>query len=248
MKILINFAMTMKTTGIISAIVAATLALAFGSPAASARQQTQPKRYWGGLMEYIVEGNDTIFVGDIRPSRIYPKMEKQKGRDWRKYYRLVHNFSKTYPYAIVARTLLEDVDSTLEADNLKNAKREKYIRQKQTELFNVFEEPLRNLTVSQGALLMKLIDRECGKSSFNIIKEYRNSIAAGFWQGIAKIFGSDLKKGYDATGEDRSIEDLVEKWEYGDFDNFYYSIFWQYPPKVVIPEEYLKKEKTVSSL
>lgn len=194
-----------------------------------------------GHLEYIIEGNDTIYVDQIRASRIFPKMAKQKGRDWRKYYRLVHNFSKTYPYALVARELLVEVDSTLEAENFTRAEREKYIKAQQKELFNVFETPLRNLTVSQGALLMRLIDREAGKSSFNIIKEYRNGIAAGFWQGIAKIFGSDLKKHYDAQGEDRSVEDLIQKWEAGDFDNFYYSLFWQYPPKVVIPEEYAKK-------
>lgn len=222
---------------IIAAALTATLLA--GLPRVASAQDNS-KRRWSGLMEYIVEGNDTIFIDEIRASRIFPKLKKQKGKDWRKYYRLVYNFSKVYPYAIVAKTLVARADSTIEADGLTGASREKYLLGVQKELFHVFEKPLRNLTVNQGALLMKLIDREASKSSFDIIKEYRNGMAAGFWQGIAKMFGSDLKKGYDPYGEDRATEDLVEKWWAGDFENFYYSLFWEYPKKVTIPEEYLR--------
>ena len=97
---------------------------------------------------------------------------------------------------------------------------------------------MRNLTVSQGALLMRLIDREVGKSSFNIIKDYKNGMAAGFWQGIAKLFGTDLKKPYDPEGEDKPTEELVQKWESGEFEGLYFSLFWQYPPTVEIPSKY----------
>ena len=70
---------------------------------------------------------------------------------------------------------------------------EKYLKEKQSEIFKTFETPLKNMTVSQGSILMRLIDREAGKSSFFIIKEYRNGIAAGFWQGVAKLFKQNLK-------------------------------------------------------
>ena len=113
------------------------------------------------------------------------------------------------------------------------------MNQVQEELFDVFEGQMRKLTVSQGALIMKLVDREVGKSSYNIIKGYKSGIAAGFWQGIAKIFGSDLKKPYDPEGEDALTEELVMMWESGDFDIFYFSLFWQDPPKMPIPEKYL---------
>ena len=190
------------------------------------------------MLQYIVEGKDTIYIDHIRASKVYSKLPKQKGREWRKYYRLVHNFSKTYPYALAARKIVARADSTIAADKLKRTKRDKYINQVQKELFNVFEKPLRGLTVSQGALLMKLIDRELGKSSYDIIKDYKNGIAARFWNGIAKMFGSDLRKPYDPEGEDKEIEDLVEIWEDGDFPAFYMSLFWQDPPIVEIPEEY----------
>ena len=192
----------------------------------------------GEMMEYIIEGKDTIYIDNIRASKVYSRVPRMKGREWRKYYRLVHNFSKTYPYAIVARKLVADADSTIAADKLKRVKRDRYINQVQKELFSVFESQMRSLTVSQGALLMKLIDREVGKSSYNIIKDYKNGMAAGFWQGIAKIFGSDLKKPYDPEGEDKATEELVELWESGDFPAFYWSLFWKDPPEMPIPEKY----------
>ena len=190
-------------------------------------------------LNYIVEGKDTIYIDHLEPSKVYSRLPRQKGKEWRKYYRLVHNFSKSYPYALVARKLVQEADSTIAADNLKWAKRDKYVNKVQKELFNVFEGQMRNLTVSQGALLMKLIDREVGKSSYNIIKDYKNGVAAGFWQGIAKIFGTDLKKPYDPEGEDKLTEELVKIWDAGDFQAFYFAIFWQDPPVMPIPEKYL---------
>lgn len=190
-------------------------------------------------MSYDVENGDTTYFGSIRPSKVYSRLPRQKGREWRKYYRLVHNFSKAYPYALVARKLVREADSTIAADNLKWAKRDRYIAKVQGELFDVFESQMRSMTVSQGALLMKLVDREVGKSSYDIIKDYKNGIAATFWQGIARIFGSDLKKPYDPEGEDMLTEELVGIWEAGDFQAFYFSIFWKDPPVVPIPEKYL---------
>ena len=190
-------------------------------------------------LKYIIEGKDTIYIDNINPSKVYSRLPKQKGREWRKYYRLVHNFSKAYPYALVARKLVQEADSTIAADKLKRVKREQYVNRVQKELFDVFESQMRNMTVSQGALLMKLIDREVGKSSYDIIKNYKNGMAAGFWQGIAKIFGTDLKKPYDPEGEDELTEELVKIWDAGDFQAFYFAIFWQDPPELPIPEKYL---------
>ena len=191
-----------------------------------------------GILEFIVEGNDTIYIDQIRASKVYSRLPKMKGREWRQYYRLVHNFSKAYPYALVAKKLVIEADSVIAAENLKGIKREKYINKVQKELFSVFESQMRSLTVSQGALIMKLVDREVGKSSYNIIKGYKSGITAGFWQGIAKMFGSDLKKPYDPEGEDAATEELVQSWEAGDFPAFYWSIFWKDPPEMPIPEKY----------
>ena len=197
-----------------------------------------PESPEGMYMHFMMEGRDTVFMDELPPARVYSRMPRQKGREWRRYYRLVHNFSKAYPYALAARHLVHEVDSTIEADNLKRAKRDRYINSMQKQLFEDFESSMRGLTVSQGALLMKLIDREVGKSSYMIIKDYKNGMAAGFWQGIAKIFGTDLKKPYDPEGEDRPIEELVQLWETGQFESLYYSLFWKYPPEMEIPSKY----------
>ena len=191
------------------------------------------------FLPYFVEGTDTIYYDEITASKVYSRLPRQKGKEWRKYYRLVHNFSKAYPYALVATKLVEEADSTIAADNLKGVKRDRYVNKVQGELFDVFEGQMRKLTVSQGALIMKLVDREVGKSSYNIIKGYKSGMAAGFWQGVAKIFGSDLKKPYDPDGEDALTEELVHMWESGDFPAFYFSLFWQDPPQMPIPEKYL---------
>lgn len=212
-------------------------ALAFSGTCSA--QSNIPRAKADNFLPYIVDGKDTIYLDELPASKVYSRVPKQKGKEWRKYYRLVHNFSKTYPYALVARKLVAKADSTIAADKLRRVKRENYINEVQDELFKVFEKPLRNLTVSQGALLMKLIDREVGKSSFNIIKDYKNGIAAKFWQGVAKMFGSDLKKPYDPKGEDKMVEDLVDIWEAGDFPAFYWSLFWKDPPITVIPSEYM---------
>lgn len=191
------------------------------------------------MLPFFVEEGDTIYYDTITASKVYSRIPKQKGREWREYYKLVHNFSKSYPYALVAKKLAIEADSTIAADKLKGIKREKYINQMQQEIFDVFEGAMRKLTVSQGMLIMKLIDREVGKSSYAIIKDYKSGVAAGFWQGIAKFFGTDMKKHYDPEGEDKAVEELVQIWKAGDFNALYWSLFWQDPPELNIPERFL---------
>lgn len=222
------------------AFAAACLLLAAGETFAQKREKEKltPTQHQSQMMQYITEGTDTIYIGTLPAARVYDKLPKQKGREWRKYYRLVYNFSKVYPYALVARSLIHDADSTIAAQNLKRLKRDKYITSVQNELFTVFEKPMRSLTISQGALLMKLIDRECGKSSYLIIKDYKNGMAASFWQGVAKMFGSDLKAPYDPDGADKATEELVRMWDNGEFDGLYYSLFWEYPKLPDIPAKY----------
>ena len=215
-----------------------TLCFIIGGYAVESHAQT-PKKGKEHLLGIIIEGKDTLYIDELPASKVYSRVPRQKGREWRKYYRLVHNFSKAYPYALVAKKLVIEADSTIAADRLRGARKEKYVNKVQKELFEVFEGQMRNLTVSQGALIMKLIDREVGQSSYDIIKGYKSRITAGFWQGIAKMFGSDLKKPYDPKGEDAATEELVQIWHAGDFPAFYWSLFWKDPPEMPIPEKYL---------
>ena len=215
----------MKRTAFHILLISALLA-AF--PAAGAAQEQRPS-----VLHYRVENGDTVFVENLKPAWKWASGRKSK-RDWKKYTRLVYNFSKTYPYALFARDLVARTDSTFLADNMGRRKKEKYVNNLQKSLFAAYEDPVRNMTITQGQLLMKLIDREVGKNSYNIIKDYKSGIAAGFWQGIAKMFGSDLKRPYDPAGEDRDVEDLVRKWQRGEFPDYYFSIFGQYPKTPVV--------------
>ena len=90
-----------------------------------------------GFLPYIIEGKDTLFIDTLRPSYIY--IGKKKGRQWRKYYRLVHNFSKTYPYALLAQEVVLEADRTIEEENLKRLKKERYINQIQKSIFENYE-------------------------------------------------------------------------------------------------------------
>lgn len=185
----------------------------------------------GNFLRYLVsENGDTIYIANITPSYKYAWAKK---KDMKKYYRLVYNFAKVYPYALVAKRLVHETDSTFNIGNLSRRKKEKYVNSLQNRIIFSYQKTARSLTISQGQLLMKLIDREIGLSSYDIIRNYKNRIAAGFWQGIAKMFGTDMKKHYDPYGDDRDTEDLVRKWENGEFPDFYFSIFGKYP---VIPE------------
>lgn len=203
-------------------------------------------RLGGKLMPYIIEGKDTVFLSPLAASRVYEKKPRQKGRQWRKYYKLVYNFAEVYPYALVAKDIVRQTDSTIKTNNLKYVSKDKYVDRIVKELFSSFENKMKNMTVTQGQLLMLLIDRECNISSYDIIKTFKNRYAAGFWQGMAKLFGNDLKRRYDPNGEDGAIEDLIRQWEKGTFEQTYFEIFWKYPPMIELPEKYRKPNPNLS--
>lgn len=187
----------------------------------------------------LTEDGDTLYIDAIEPAWVFPKGSKRgKGTNWRKYYRLVYNFNKVYPYALLGKKLVAQADSIIEAGHFKRSEKAEYINNIQRSLLSDFSHVVRGMTVQQGLLLVRLVDRECGKTSYSIIKGYKNGLAAGFWQGVAWFFGQNLKSSYDPEGKDRETEELVRKWEDGSFVPLYYSIFMELPPSTPIPEKY----------
>mgnify|MGYP002861790600 FL=1 len=220
--------MTLKRS-YLSAIIALVLSLSFAGSTCSAQLK-------GNFLEYQVVGQDTVYFDFLTPARVWVRQPKQKGREWRKYYRLVHNFSKVYPYALEAKDIKADVDKTFAENGLSNRKKDKYVNAIQKDLLDRYDPVLRSMTVSQGKVLIKLISRETGLTPYEIIKTYKSSVAAGFWQGIAKMFTGDLKVAFDPSrDEDRAIEELVQIWETDDFAGFYWSIFGEYAKVPVLP-------------
>ncbi len=180
----------------------------------------------GYAIGYEIVNGDTIYVDKISPAYVYNRPERLKNtKEWRKFYRTVYNFAKVYPYALKAKEIIQDADSTIARSNFTPREREKYIKEYEKRLFKEFEKPLRSMTITQGKLLLKLMDREMGIASFYVIKKYTGGASAGFWQGVAKIFGSDLKKQYDRFGEDKLIEELVQMYHNGRFWFLYQSMF-----------------------
>lgn len=178
----------------------------------------------GSPMQYHIENGDTVFFQNFQPIYVF-HTEKKKGKNWREYYRTVWNFNKVYPYALKAKEILTEANRDIENGHMNAREKEKYLKNLEKKLFAEFEKPLRNLTFSQGRMLLRLIERECGLSSYYIISTYRGNMTAGFWQGVAKLFGSDLKKPYDRFGEDKVLEELVQMYNNGSFPYLYRSIF-----------------------
>lgn len=203
-------------------------------PTAAAQEHWQERIF----MEYYVEmPGDTVYVDTISPAIVFPRIRNTKDPDVKKYYKLVYNFSKVYPYTDVAVNVVREADLKLAAMRRRRDK-EKYVDAVADQLLDDFTSVARHMTVSQGKLLTRLIDREIGKTPYSIVKDYKSGVAAGFWQGVAKMFGQDLKTHYDPKGEDRMTEYLIEKWNEGQFDALYFSIFREWPDEVVIPSKY----------
>lgn len=201
-----------------------------------------PKTPKGTPMRYQVEDGDTMFFDNIDPVWVFPKGKRFKKGDWRQKYRLVYNFNKVYPYALLGRKMMAQVDSTIAVDVTKRSQRNQYIKDVEKELLQTFTADIKNMTISQGMVLMRLVDRECGLSAFDIIKTYENGFAANFWQLVAKLFSQDLKTRYDPKGKDADIEALVQIWDEGSWNSFYYSIFWEYPTRTELKTDRLSSQ------
>ena len=201
---------------------------------AGAQTVTPKKR---AILNYTVVGKDTLLMDEIPPAIIHPS-KYMKRREWRQYYQRVHNFSKAYPYALFVSAKIKETDSIFVSRNYNSRQQEKYLNKLKDELLNDFEPLLRKLTLKQGLMMIRLIDRECGLTPYYILKNYLGGGAAGFWQGIAKLFKGNLKQPYDRFGQDKDLEELVEIWERGEFDNFYIWIFGKPRPEIPIPEKY----------
>lgn len=168
----------------------------------------------GYLVPCIVENGDTIPYIRIPEIVVVRERKFKSKRDYYSYQRLIRYIKKVYPYAIAARDTLRKMDSIYATLDSRYDKA-KYVREMNEKLREQFEDQLRHLTYSQGRLLIKLIDRETGRSSYEIIKTYKGGLNAAFFQGIARLFGSNLKQKYDPKGKDTMLEELLILYEHG---------------------------------
>ena len=127
-----------------------------------------------------------------------------------------YNVKKVYPYAILAAAKLKEYDKLL-ANIPDENERKRYMKLAEKQLKEEFGAELKKLSMNQGRILIKLVDRETGKTTYDIVKDMRGSFSAFMWQGVAVMFNSNLKDDYDPKGEDRAIEDAIRLVESGDF-------------------------------
>jgi len=151
---------------------------------------------------------------EIRAVTVIGGRRTAAARDYMRNERLIYNIKKVYPYAIIAREELSQVNKELEAITNESG-RNNYIKEVEKKMFANYKTEIMNLTITQGKLLIKLIDRETQNTSFELIRHYRGRINAAFWQGIARLFGSNLKAEYDRFGEDAEMEMIVLDIEAG---------------------------------
>jgi hypothetical protein len=162
----------------------------------------------------IIVGNDTIPIVELEEVRVYKSSDFDYLSYKRRDRRLVRNVKKAYPYAKIAGIKLKELDEELAKLNTV-AEQEEYIKWAEKEIMREFEKEVKKLTITQGIILVKLIDRETGHTSYEVIKDLKGGFTAFFWQGIARIFGNNLKTKYNPDGEDAKIEDIVLAIEAG---------------------------------
>lgn len=155
-----------------------------------------------------VIGNDTVPDVRLGEVRVYARARFKNKRQQRKWTRYIYNVKRALPYARIFAKELKIINDTL-GTMTTDKQREIYLDQKEKELFKKYENQLKHLTVSQGRILIKLIDRETGSTSYEVIRMLKGRFKAFWWQGIARVFGSNLKTEYDPYGEDKNLENVV---------------------------------------
>lgn len=160
--------------------------------------------------------SDTMLIFNLEP--IYfsapSASSASNSREQQKRLYLIRNVKKAYYYAKLASEKLKIVDADLQKIHGKKEQKE-YLEQAEKDLRAQFEEELKKLTITQGRILVKLIDRETGNTTYYLVKELRGSFSAFFWQSMARLFGSNLKMKYDPLGEDKDIEAIIQQIDKG---------------------------------
>jgi hypothetical protein len=162
----------------------------------------------------VLEG-DTVPVVDLATAFVETRWTARDRRQSERYDRLTRNVTKVYPFAKLTADLLREYEHDM-AQMDRASDQDLYLKLAEAELRAEFEAEVKDLTVSQGKALIKLIDRETGRTSFQLVQQLRGGFTAFMWQGMARLFGHDLKSHYDPVGDDRLIEVVVQRIERGE--------------------------------
>ena len=183
----------------------------------AAKDREKDMEFMKGVTVFArIEGNDTVFIVDLPEvdidlmGRYFEITETRQGR------RLVNNVRKVYPYAKLASEKLQEYDTLLATAN-SDSERRSMMRKAEDEITDRYTEELEHLTFSQGAILIRLIDRETGNTSYKLVQELRGKVRAFFYQGFARLWGYNLKTEFDPKNnkEDEQIDIIATLLERG---------------------------------
>lgn len=166
------------------------------------------------MLANVIDG-DTVPLIHLAPAEIFATISPEAAERIKAYNKLRRDVLKAYPYARLAADQLKFINDSV-AKITSERERKKFLKRTEAELKAQFEKDLKKLTMTQGRILIKLIDRETGETSYALVKELRGSVQAFFWQSIARLFGSNLKSEYKADQEDVLIEGIVRQIESGE--------------------------------
>ena len=178
-------------------------------PGLSSAQQGVNDTLVSGAVVYM---GDTIEAKTLPYVSLFNRLTDAQRRARAEWTRLRNAIYVTFPYAKRAGLVMNDVNVHLVGVTDKD-KRKKYINSREKELKREFADPLTNLSIYQGKVLMKLINRETGNNCYEIIKDYKGGFLARFYQTVAFFFGTNLKQPYDKTGDDAEMEKIVQEVE-----------------------------------
>lgn len=162
----------------------------------------------------VKQGRDSIQYVELNNIWVYPQPEFKNARQRAAYNRLIYNIKRVLPIAKECDRIIIETGEYLELLPNKKAK-DQHMKVVEQDIKREYTPRVKKLTYSQGKLLIKLIDRECNNSSYDLIKAFLGPIRAGFYQSFAWIFGASLKKSYDPNGADRITERIVRQVEAG---------------------------------
>ncbi len=154
------------------------------------------------------ESGDSMKVVVLPDVVVFPPFEFRNEKEEAQYRKLVRDVKKTLPYAkLIYSTLIETYEYIETLPDEKS--RERHLKRMEKELFAQYKPILKKMTLSQGKLLIKLIDRECNQTSYDLVKAFLGPFRAGFWNIFAGMFGASLKSDYDPLGKDAGTERVV---------------------------------------
>ncbi|MFO8087323.1 MAG: DUF4294 domain-containing protein [Bacteroidales bacterium] len=168
------------------------------------------------VLPAYVDNGDTTAIITLESVTIFEPLTFSNNREKRRFYRLAKHVKKVYPYARLAGIEFDKVEEELENTD-SYSERRKIAKQVEKKIESRYKEELKRLKFTQGKILIKLIDRETSHTSFAILQEMRGRLIAGFWQGLGRLFGYNLKEGYDPENNDfdHQIETIVQMIEAG---------------------------------